>query len=495
MDEVILEMKQITKVFGGVTALNKVDFSLRKGEIHALIGENGAGKSTLMKVLLGIHTADGGQILYNGEKVSFKSPSEALKNHISMIHQELSLVPEMSVAENIWLGREDQYTHAGFISRSQQYEATEALLNDLKINIDPNAKVRSLSVAQMQLVELARAVSLDPKIIIMDEPTSALADVEIDLLFGIVRDLAAKGVSIIFISHKLEEIFTICQRTTILRDGTLVEVKECDDFSEKELINLMVGRKVDKIFDKEKTEIGDVALKVEHLSTRACVRDVSFEVRRGEVFGFCGLMGAGRSEIARAIFGIDKKSGGKVYVEGREVAIKSPEDAIACGIGMVTEDRLRMGVIQTMSVMHNMTISIFKDVCSKIGFGNIKQENEMFSEGAKKLSVKYGSRRDGIGTLSGGNQQKVIIGRWLLTNPKILILDEPTRGIDVGAKAEIYRLINNLAKEGLAVVMISSELPELLSLCDRIAVVKQGGITGVLSREQATQETLMSRAF
>ncbi len=495
MEDLILKMEKITKVFGGVTALNKVDFELRRGEIHALIGENGAGKSTLMKVLLGIHQADGGKILYDGKEVNFRSPAEALKNKISMIHQEISLVPDLDVAENIWMGREDQFINGVFISNAKRYEVTQQLLDQLGIPVNPRSVVRSLSVAEMQLVEVARAVSIDPKIIIMDEPTSALTDVEVDLLFKVIRDLAAKSVSVIFISHKLEEIFEICDRTTIFRDGTYVGVRNCDHFSKQELINLMVGRKVDKLFDKEEVEIGDVALEVEHLSTREMVDDVSFKVHKGEVYGFCGLMGAGRSEIVRAIFGIDQKSSGRVLVDGKETDIHSPGDAINCGLGMVTEDRLRMGVISTMSVKHNMTLSFFKNLCNKLGFSSVSKEKKVFDENARALTVKYGNPDDLIGSLSGGNQQKVVIARWLMTNPHVLILDEPTRGIDVGAKAEIYKLINDLARQGLAVVMISSELPELLALCDRIAVVKEGRIVTEMNGKQATQESLMSHAF
>ena len=491
----ILSMTGISKVFGGVIALDKVQFNLRAGEVHALIGENGAGKSTLMKVLLGLHKRDGGEIVYDGKTVTFADPAEALRSGVSMIHQEVNLVHQMSVSENIWLGRERLYMTMGLISTRKRDQATKELLRSLEIEIEPSARVNSLSIGQMQLVELARAVSHNPRIIIMDEPTSALTDQEVEKLYRIIRSLTAKGVAIVFISHKLEELYQICDRVTIMRDGHYVGCYNMSDVTNEMMIKLITDRTVEQMFIKEKTPLGDTALEVRNLSRDHICSDINFTVRAGEVVGFCGLMGAGRSEILRAIFGVDKRTSGEILIKGKKVTINCPSDAVACGMGMVTEDRLRQGAIYTMSVMQNATIAVFHKLCNRIGYNSPKKELKLFKEKANDLSVKYDSPNSRIGVLSGGNQQKVIIERWLLTNPSVLLLDEPTRGIDVGSKAEIYKLINRMSKEGRAVLMVSSEMPELLSLCDRIMVVREGRIVYETARENATQETLMNYAF
>ena len=496
MSEVILEMKNISKSFGGVHALNNVSLTIHKGETHALIGENGAGKSTLMKILLGMYRCDSGEILYKGKAVNFTSPSVALKNGISMIHQEISLLPEMSVTENIWFGREKEFLAAGFwLKIGDRYKKTKELLESLNIDIDPDALVKNLSVAQMQLVELARAISYEPSIIIMDEPTSALSDKEIELLYSIVARITKQGVTTIFISHKLEEIYQTCEYITVLRDGNLIRSCAADQLPKSELVNLIVGRKVEKLFERSKVEPGPVVLEVRNLNRTGICKNVNFYVRSGEVLGVCGLMGAGRSEIMRAVFGIDKKTEGQIFLEGKEVKIRKPYDAVHKGMAMVTEDRLRQGVINVFSVMQNMTFANFYRICNKLGFFKTKKEISIFKKKAAELSVKYGSLKASIGSLSGGNQQKVIIGRWLLTEPKVLLLDEPTRGIDVGSKAEIYEMIDNLTKKGIAVVMISSELPEVLSLSDRIMVVRGGEIVHECQCAEATQESLMEYAF
>lgn len=496
MSDLILKMTGINKAFAGVQALNDVHFELRKGETHAIIGENGAGKSTLMKILLGIYKRDGGEVIYNGKAVNYASPNHALRDGISMIHQEISLIPEMDVAENIWLGREKRFMTAGFlINVKKRQKAAQELLDTMGLNLNVRAKMKDLSVAEMQLVELARAVSYNPSVIIMDEPTSALSDNEIELLFSVVRGLAKQGVSIIFISHKLEEIFEICERITVLRDGHWVATMDSKDITKAELINMIVGRKVDVLFEKQPITLGDVVLEVKGLNRRGVVRDVSFNVRKGEVLGLCGLMGAGRSEILRALFGIDKKTSGTILINGKEATINTPKDAVSNGIGMVTEDRLRLGVIHAFSVMANTTIAVFHSIANKLGLYKKRSEEQAFSPMASRLSVKYDSPGSPIESLSGGNQQKVIIGRWLLTNPQVLFLDEPTRGIDVGSKNEIYKLIDELAAQGMAIVLVSSELPELLSLCDRIAVVAQGEMVFECPRCDATQELLMSHAF
>ncbi len=496
MKEVMLEMKNISKSFGGVHALNNVSLTISRGETHALIGENGAGKSTLMKILLGMYKSDSGEIIYKGKQTKFASPADALRNGISMIHQEISLLPDMTVAENIWFGREKEFVSVGvWIRIRERYRRTKDLLDSLAIDIDPNAVVRRLSVAQMQLVELARAISYDPSIIIMDEPTSALSDKEIELLYAIVRDIAKKGVTTIFISHKLEEIYAICENITVLRDGSLIRSCPARELPQNELVNLIVGRKVEKLFERSKVEPGKVVLEVRNLERTGVCKDINFEVRSGEVLGVCGLMGAGRSEIMRAVFGIDKKTGGQIFLNGKEVRIRHPYDAVHNGMAMVTEDRLRQGVISVFSVMQNMTLANFYRLCNKLGFFRKGKEARVFQEKAEELSVKYGDPKAPIGSLSGGNQQKVIIGRWMLTNPEVFLLDEPTRGIDVGSKAEVYKMIDELTKKGIAVVMISSELPEILSLSDRILVVRNGEIVHECKGAEATQESLMEYAF
>ncbi|WP_066687964.1 sugar ABC transporter ATP-binding protein [Christensenella intestinihominis] len=495
MADTILQMTGITKVFAGVQALKDVSLRLEKGEVHALIGENGAGKSTLMKILIGIHRPEKGEIIYNGRKIEFKDTAEALKNGISMIHQEISLVQQMDVAENIWLGREADFSKGGLIDKKLRYERTRELLLELGIEIDPAANVRELSIAQMQLVELARAISYRANIIIMDEPTSALTMREIELLYAIVRKLTAEGVTVVFISHKLDEIFAICQRVTVLRDGSYVDTLPVKGLTNQKLMNLVVGRELKDMFTKHKAEMKGEALRVEHLTGSGDFYDVNFSVRSGEILGIYGLMGAGRTEIMRSIFGIDRYTSGKVFVNGREVDIKSPVDAIKLGVGMLTEDRLRLGVIYALSVVANTTIASFKRVCNRLGMFNKKRELKVFGEESDTLSIKYSSPHDLIGQLSGGNQQKVMVGRWLLTNPKILILDEPTRGIDVGAKQEIYALIDKMASAGIAVILVSSELPEILAMSDRVLVIRNGKIVFECDGKEADQVTLVSNAF
>lgn len=495
MDEIILRMKGISKWFAGISALSNVDFELARGEVRALIGENGAGKSTLMKILLGIHQADAGEIEFMGKKVHFKEPKDALSVGIAMIHQEISLIPTVDVAENIWMGREDKFTKHFLIDVGARYRATKELLDELGINVDPRRQTSTLSVAMMQLVEIARAVSYDAKLIIMDEPTSALTNEEVELLYRIVRDLTAKGVTIVFISHKIEEIFKICDNVTVLRDGHMIGTKPLSDgMKPDDLITMIVGRDLSDAFQKRPCVIGDVVFEVRDLERRGVFQDVSFQVRRGEIVGFSGLMGAGRSEIARAIFGIDRVTDGHMYMNGREIVNRTPYQAIKNGIGMVTEDRLRMGAIYTMSVKQNMTLAnLFRMV--RLGIIRTGCERQTFRQTSERLSVKYAKETDSIKSLSGGNQQKVILGRWIMTSPQLLILDEPTRGIDGGAKMEIYKLINDLAEQGVAIMFISSEMPEILSLCDRTFVVKDGKLVYECARDQMTQELLAEKAF
>lgn len=490
----ILRMENITKRFPGVLACDNAHIELNSGEAMALIGENGAGKSTLMKVLLGLYHPDGGTITLEGKEVTIHNPSEALGMGISMIHQEISLVPQMTVAENVWLGREDIFSKAGFLNVRKRNNATKELINQLGLNIDPGVRVENLNVANMQMVEIIRAVSYNSKIIIMDEPTSALSEAEINVLFKIIRDLKSKGVGIIFISHKIDEIFTICERVTVMRDGKYVDTKYCRDIDHDQLITMIVGRQMTNLFPKEEAEIGEVVFEVKNLSGVG-FHNVSFSLRKGEILGFCGLEGAGRTEIMNGVFGITKHTAGEIWLNGEKISIQSPSDAIKNGIGMITEDRLRQGAIHSLSIKTNMSLPHLDEITNKLNFVDQKTEAKECQAEAEKMQVSMTSINMPIGNLSGGNQQKVIIGRWLLTNPKVLIMDEPTRGIDVGAKAEIHRMLSNLAKEGMAIIMVSSELPEILGMSDRIIVVKDGTIVHEQPREGATQEELMKYAF
>ncbi|MBS6953007.1 MAG: sugar ABC transporter ATP-binding protein [Enterocloster asparagiformis] len=495
---VILEMKDIKKSFYGTEVLHGVDLELRKGEVLGLVGENGAGKSTLMNVLLGLHQPDEGTITFKGQVLKCKSPSDALNIGIAMIHQELRLIPSMTVSENIWLGRERKfhYKHNPVINTGAQKAATRALLEELGIDIEPGARISSLNVANMQLVEIARAVSYNTEIIIMDEPTSALASHEIELLYKIIDKLTADGVSIIFISHKLDEIFHLCHRVLALRDGNYIALRDTRELDTDELIRMIVGREMKDMYPKSgEAQLGEVALEVKNLTKKGVFNDISFSVRRGEILGFCGLMGAGRTEILNAVFGIEPADSGRIFVEGKEVRIKTPADALKCGLGMVTEDRLRRGLLHKLSVKVNISLAYLPSICSKLKMIRKKQEAEDCRKEIERLSVKTEGMNTPISSLSGGNQQKCIIGRWLLTNPKILFLDEPTRGIDVGSKAEIYRLIDQLAQEGMAIVMVSSELPEIIGMSDRVLIVRHGMTVAEFMRSELDQEVMMKHAF
>ena len=493
--EELLRLEGISKFFPGVRALDDVQLEIRKGEVHALIGENGAGKSTLMKIILGIYTPNAGTVYFKGKPVRFTSPTDALNAGISMIHQEISLVQTLSVAENIWIGRENEFSRLGMLSIRKRNEAAAQLLREIGLeHLNPKAIVRNLSVANMQLVEIARAISYNADLIIMDEPTSALTAVEIKLLYKIIGSLKEKGVSVIFISHKLNEIFDVCDRVTVFRDGKYIITKECGEITQDELVKHIIGRELKDMFPKLPAEIGEKVLEVKNLSG-AAFKDVSFHVRAGEILGFSGLVGAGRTEIMRAVFGIDPHSSGEILINGKKVVIRDPKDAVNNGIGMVTEDRLRMGAIHRLSVLANTTIAYFDKICNKMGFYRPKKEKNCFLGVANKVSIKYSSPKEPISQLSGGNQQKVILSRWLLNEPRILILDEPTRGIDVGSKSEIHRLISMLAQSGIAIILVSSELPEIMGMCDRIEVVRAGRIVHECMRADATQESLIQYAF
>ena len=487
-----LEAEGISKFFPGVKALDNVSLRIRPGSVHALMGENGAGKSTLMKCLIGIYRPDKGTIRIKGEPVQFQDTMDALRSGISMIHQELNLVPHMTVAENIWLGREPM--KFGFVDHALLNRQTQELLNKLNIRLKADRMVGELSIAAQQMVEIAKAVSWNSDVVIMDEPTSALTETEVAHLFTIICDLRAQGKAIIYISHKMDEIFTITDEISIFRDGTWVGSNDTSAFTRQSLITQMVGRELTQLFPKFNGTIGDDVLTVRGLSSKERFSDISFSVRRGEILGVAGLVGAGRSEVMESLFGMESYDSGEVLIDGVPVSIDSPSTAIEKGMAFLTEDRKKSGLFLVLSVMENMSIVNMPGYTGKSGFVSHVKMAQDCMEQIRKLNIKTPTMDQIINNLSGGNQQKVLIARWLLAQPKILILDEPTRGIDVGAKAEIYRLISELANRGVAIIMVSSELPEILGMSDRIMVMHGGRITGILSKEEADQETILSLA-
>ncbi len=491
--ENVLEMQGISKYFPGVQALKDVNFSVRKGEIHALIGENGAGKSTLMKVLLGMHHPDEGTIILNGENVQINSPHDALSKGVSMIHQELSLVPERTVAENILIGREPKSIIPPFMSWTKLFTQADEILERLHLDFNARDLVKDLSVAGQQMIEIARAVSCNSNLIIMDEPTSALTDKEVNTLYEIMTKLKSQGISIIFISHKLDEIFRIADRTTVLRDGEFIAVRDNSSFDKPALITMMVGRELNKIFPKEDVEIGNPILEVKNLTADGVFKDITFDLKRGEILGFAGLMGSGRTEIMRALFGVDHLDEGEIFLKGEKVTIRHPKDAIRLGIGMVTEDRKEEGLALYRSIKENIAMATVDENC-KYGFILNRKEVEAGNEYKKMLSIKTPNLNVNANSLSGGNQQKVVIAKWLKAKPEILILDEPTRGIDVGAKSEIHKLMTMFVKRGMSIIMISSEMPEVLGMSDRIVVMHEGHLKAILDREEASQESIMKYA-
>jgi inositol transport system ATP-binding protein len=490
--EYILEMENITKAFPGVVALNNVVLKVRKGTVHALMGENGAGKSTLMKILIGIYTPDSGTITYKNEKVTIASTNIALNMGISMIHQELSPIPYMTVAENIFLGREPVNRY-GLINKKKMVENTKALFAKLELHINPNSLMKELSIANTQMVEIAKAISYDSSLIIMDEPTSAITEKEVDHLFKIIRSLKEDGVSIIYITHKMDEVFKISDDITVFRDGFHIQTIPAAETNKEGLISMMVGRELSNIFPKEDAEIGDVILSVRNITRKGKFQNVSFDLHRGEILGFAGLMGAGRTEVMECIFGIEKYEEGEIYINNNKVDIKTPQDSIKQGMALLTEDRKLTGILSVLSVKDNMVLASI-DKYRKGIFLNKKEINFICEKEKDKLEIKTPSIEQIIKLLSGGNQQKVLISRWLLTSPEILILDEPTRGIDVGAKAEIHRLMSKLAQEGKAIMMISSELPEVLGMSDRVIVMHEGRISGEFLRGDVDQAKIMQCA-
>ncbi len=492
--EWLLEMVGISKSFPGVRALDDVCLRVRAGSVHALIGENGAGKSTLMKVLNGMYRPDAGEIRLRGEPVQINGLKGALDLGISMIYQELNPIPAMTVAENIFVGREPVYGRSGIVNRRKMNADAKRLFETLGLDMNPSARLSNLSVAEMQMVEIAKAISFDSEIIVMDEPTSAITDREVEKLFEIIRTLKAANKAVIYISHKMNELFQIADEMTVMRDGRYIDTQPTDKLTTQSLISMMVGRRIDEMFPKEEVPLGETVLSVEGLSQDTRVRNVSFELRRGEILGIAGLMGAGRTELVETIFGIRKPSAGQIRIGGQPVTIASPRDAIRHRIALVSEDRKLMGLNLRASVKDNVSLINLARYCNLGGVVRARQEIDVVRRQIDRFKIKVSSYRQIVDTLSGGNQQKVVIAKWILADPEIIILDEPTRGIDVGAKSEIHKIMVALAREGKAIIMISSELPEVLGMSDRILVMHAGEVTGEYARADFSQEAVMASA-
>jgi len=490
--EYALEMRKICKAFSGVRVLEDVTLKVKAGEVHALMGENGAGKSTLMKILMGIYKADRGEIYLGSNKVEVHNPKDAMGKGISMIHQELNTVMDMEVAENIFIGRELlKNDKLKLVDRARMREESARYLKKLEIDINPRALMRSLSIAQMQLVEIVKAISVNSKIIVMYEPTSAITDKEAVILFKQIEQLKKQGVAIIYISHKMNEIFRISDTITVLRDGQFIGSQPAGELDEDKLISMMVGRKITEIYPKDVAEIGDVILEVKDLSRGKRVHSANFQLKSGEVLGIAGLVGAGRSELAETIFGIVPKTAGDIFIRNKRVKIKNPSDAIGYRMALITEDRKRTGLNLAANVRENISLAALRNLANG-GLIDRRKEKKAAEEYISKLKIKTSGADAMVSNLSGGNQQKVVLAKWLLNEPEIIIFDEPTRGIDVGAKRDIYRIINELAKQGKAIIVISSEMPEVMGISDRILVMCEGKITGELQRKEFTQERIMS---
>ena len=487
-----VEMQDIHKAFGKNQVLTGVHFELLPGEIHALMGENGAGKSTLMNILTGLHQADRGTILINGKERSFSSPKEAEQNGMAFIHQELNVWPGMTVLENLFLGRELK-NGFGFLKFKEMKALAKEQFERLDVDIPLEQEAGLCSVGQQQMIEIAKALMVNAEVIIMDEPTAALTDREIAKLFEVIETLRKQGVSIVYISHRMEEIFTICDRITVMRDGQTVDTTKIADTTFDEVVKKMVGRELKDRFPARAASLGEVALEVRNFTRKGAFENISFSVRAGEIVGVSGLMGAGRTEIMRAIFGLDRMDSGELYRNGKKIKVHSPGEAVKHGIGLITEDRKDEGLILDFSIRHNIALPNVEGLSSK-GFIDGKEEHQFVEDLIKRLTIKTESAETSAGNLSGGNQQKVVLAKWIGTNPDVLILDEPTRGVDVGAKREIYALMNELTDRGVAIVMVSSELPEVLGMSDRVIVIHEGKLSGELSREEATQEKIMTLA-
>lgn len=487
--EPVVRLKDVSKEFPGVLAVDGVDLDILPGEVHVVAGENGAGKSTLMKLLSQVERPSRGTVEISGEPVEYHGPGHAQHLGVAMVYQEFALAPDLSVAENLYLGREPG--RFGFVNRGKEMEEAEGLLRRVGLNVGPGRLVAGLTVAEMQRVEIAKALAIDAKVVIMDEPTATLAEKEIEDLFGVIKALTDDGIAILYISHRLDEIFRIADRVTVMRDGRIVDTLPVSELDEDKLVRLMVGREISNLYPKPEVEIGDVLLRVTGVSRGEKLRDCSFEVRAGEVLGFAGLVGAGRTELARAVFGADRVDGGSVEVEGRTLKIKKPQDAIEAGIGYLTEDRKGEGLALQLGVDQNITLA---NLPMTRGLISLKEEGGIARRRRDQLNIRTPSIRRRVQVLSGGNQQKVVVARWLETKAKVLFFDEPARGIDVGAKAEMFGLIGDLAEEGRGIVVISSYLPELLNMCDRILVMREGEVAGVIDREEFSEERVIALA-
>ena len=493
--EVLLKLEGISKSFPGVRALHNVHLEVRKGEVHALLGENGAGKSTLMKILSGAYMRDAGEIYWDGRPIVIHHPREAQDLGIGIIYQEFNLVPQLSIAENVWISREPFRNRAlQLIDWKEMRRRTKELLDELHLPLDPRRPVAGLGVAQQQMVEIAKALSLDAKLLIMDEPTSALTETEINQLFSLIRRLKARGVSVVFISHHLDEVFQICDRGTVLRDGEHIATVDLAQVTEEDIIRLMVGRNLDQQYPKVPTSRGEEALRVEGLNRDGVLHDISFTAYAGEILGIAGLVGAGRTELMRAVFGADPIDSGRVHIFGKEVAVKSPQVAIRAGVGLLPEDRKQQGLVLMLSVLHNISMASLDRLTSNLLL-RLSDERKQADGFVEKLRIATPGINQQVQYLSGGNQQKVVLAKWLASQSKVLIFDEPTRGIDVGAKVEVYNMMNSLVENGVAVIMVSSEMPELLGMSDRILVMHEGHIAAELSRQDATQEKVLAAAM
>ncbi|MGK9339509.1 sugar ABC transporter ATP-binding protein [Sinorhizobium meliloti] len=491
--EYLLEVENVRKEFAGVVALDDVSFRVRRGSVHALMGENGAGKSTLMKIIAGIYTPDAGEFKWRGQPIRLNSPLDALDNGIAMIHQELNLMAPMTVSENVWIRREPK-NRFRLIDHDELRRRTLELFDRLGIDIDPDEQVGNLSVASRQMVEIAKAVSYESDVLIMDEPTSTLTEREVDHLFRIIRTLREAGKGIIYITHKMNELFEIADEVSIFRDGRHIATKAASEVTRDDVIRMMVGRELSQMFPKTPAPIGDVVLRVSNLGLAGVFEDISFDLRAGEILGIAGLVGSGRSNIAETIFGVTPATSGTIEIGGKKVVVDSPAVAMEHGIAFLTEERKESGCFLLLNIQENMQMAALRSGYVRRGFVDQKRLSRDCDAMTSALRVKTPNMEELILNLSGGNQQKVLIARWLLTKPRILILDEPTRGIDVGAKAEIHRMISNLAGEGLAVIMISSEMPEILGMSDRVMTIRQGRLSGILDRAEADQVKIMELA-
>lgn len=493
VEKYILEMKNVTKNFPGVRALDEVNFNLKKGEVHAILGENGAGKSTLIKILTGIHQMDIGEVFIHGEKVKINNANDAQAYHIAAIHQELCLVPSITAARNVFLGRE-VLGQLGMMNDKYMNAEAQELFDSLGLSIKAEDIVSDYSIAQQQLVEIAKAISQNADILIMDEPTSSLSDNEVTMLFNTIQRLKDQGTSIIYISHRLEELFEICDRVSILRDGKYIDTKETSKTTRQELVFLMVGRELDQFYVKDSIPNEDIRLEVKNLASRGVFSNINFSLKRGEILGISGMVGSGRTEVARAIFGIDPVDSGEIFLDGKKISIHhNPKYAINNGIVLIPESRKECGLVIINTLRFNMTITILNLFIKFIKW-NRKKEESLAQDQVNVLKIRATNLEQEVSNLSGGNQQKVVIAKWLLNNPRVIIMDEPTRGVDVGSKAEIYEIMNNLAKSGTSIIMISSDLPEIVNMSDRVAVMREGGIVGILEKEEISQQKIINLA-